>query len=87
MTGIGAGWASGELPPWMEQPPGFDEADAADRARLLTAILDERFGPLAATTAERPIPAAVVFARRRAVLERALRSTHTPAADSDRRAA
>lgn len=26
----GAAWARGEMPPWMQEPPGFDEAAAAD---------------------------------------------------------
>lgn len=64
-TGIGAAWAHGGAPPWMEQPPWFDECDAADRADDLAAALlaewrgdpaaqlAERFGPLAEVTAER----------------------------------
>lgn len=65
-TGIGAGWThGGSLPPWMQQSPGFDEADAADRAQdraalaaalraeqLPADLFAERFGPPAELTAE-----------------------------------
>lgn len=66
-TGIGAAWASGEMPPWMQPQPWFDEAEAADRAELADMLridlLAERFGPLDHLAAERdrpplPLPAA-----------------------------
>lgn len=85
-TLIGAAWASGELPPWMQQRPGFDECAAADAADdLAAAQLAERFGPIVGLDAERigrPLVALVAedptdhpgtFAHRRAVLDRALR--------------
>ncbi|MFI7608828.1 hypothetical protein ACIBTV_27460 [Micromonospora sp. NPDC049366] len=48
-TGIGAAWAHGTLPPWMEQPPWFDESAAADAADLLAEQLG---GQVAATLAD-----------------------------------
>lgn len=97
--GTGAAWASGALPPWMEQPPSFDEAAAADRADMLT----ERFGPIAGLAAERnqtprPRPAPrrrnpaaddtpADYARRRALLEGALHPTGHPTVGDSRRAA
>lgn len=54
-TGIGAAWAHGGLPPWMQQPPWFDESVAADLhdERLAVDLLAERFGPPADLAAER----------------------------------
>lgn len=53
-TAIGAGWAHGGLPPWMEQHPGFDEAAAADLAakQLAADLMAERFGAPADLAAE-----------------------------------
>lgn len=68
-TGIGAGWAhSGSLPPWMEQRPGFDEAEAADAADR-AALLAERFGTAAALIGEDPTDRPATWTHRRAVLD------------------
>lgn len=99
---VGAAWARGGCPPWMEQPPWFDEAIAADRADD-AALLAERFGTLDDIAAERdqpprPRPAGrwhgppptdddATRARRRATLVRALRDTDHPTAHHGHRAA
>lgn len=60
-TNYGAAWQHGGLPPWMEFPPGFDEAHAADRLddlALAAELTTERFGTLGALTRERPEPPA-----------------------------
>jgi hypothetical protein len=85
-TEIGAGWSHGGLPPWMERPPGFDEAAAADAAADLVAALHaEWYGPPGALDAEDPTDHAGTYAHRRAVLDLALNPPDHPAIGYGRR--